>query len=160
TLQDRVSGAPLPIGAAGAPGRAVARIADGVFHFPAVAAEGDVVVFLEPEALEGPPKGTGGMDRTGDGLVVQTMLRVVAGGQLVTRDTPALPADAAPVIDGRSVAIANGAVVYRADPVAAEPRVETRIIGNKPTGTKNPSLSADGRYLAFVSDADNLVPGD
>src|SRR5262249_51763408 len=77
TLQDRVGGAPLPIGAAGAPGRAVARIADGVFHFPAVAAEGDVVVFLEPEALEGPPKGTGGMDRTGDGLVFQTMLRVV-----------------------------------------------------------------------------------
>jgi Tol biopolymer transport system component len=27
-------------------------------------------------------------------------------------------------------------------------------------GSGNPSLSADGRFVAFVSDADNLVPGD
>src|SRR5206468_12660346 len=55
TLRDRDTGVAQPIGAnaacgiTGAPGRAVVRVAELPFTFPAVAAEGDVVAFLESE---------------------------------------------------------------------------------------------------------------
>src|SRR5439155_10704661 len=69
-LVDRTTGLSMPIGVGGAEGRAVARIQQPPFSFPAVAAEGDVVAFLEPEP------GQGNQDENHNGTVFETVLRV------------------------------------------------------------------------------------
>ncbi|MBC8246361.1 MAG: hypothetical protein H8E81_02130, partial [Deltaproteobacteria bacterium] len=51
-LRDRETGVVQPIGELGNPGRAATRVREPPFSYPAVAAEGDVVAFLEPEPLQ------------------------------------------------------------------------------------------------------------
>jgi hypothetical protein len=50
-LHDRRTGVLQAIGANGARGRAVARVQQPPFNFPATAVEGDVAAFLESEAV-------------------------------------------------------------------------------------------------------------
>ena len=53
TLADRASGLREPIGSGGSPGRAVVRVQQPPFSFPALAVEDDLIAFLEPEPLQG-----------------------------------------------------------------------------------------------------------
>src|SRR5262249_35527134 len=66
-LADRTTGAMPPLGVGG--GRAVARIQQPPFSFPAVASDQSVVAFLEPEFAQF------GIDANGDGDIADTMLR-------------------------------------------------------------------------------------
>lgn len=160
-LTDRESGARLPIGRDGAPGRAVTRINTPPRSFPAVVVDGDLIAFLEPEPL------AGGTDLDGDGDADDTLLRVLrrtAGGIVdLTADLP-LTADAAPVIDGDSLAIVAGRVIFRTAEAAAAPRRLRRVSLASDGGEANgasaaPALSADGRQVAFESAATNLAAG-
>src|SRR5262245_9829024 len=163
TLVDRTTGQPQPIGADGAPGRAVARIQQPPFSFPAVAAEEDVVAFLEPEP------GQGNQDENHNGRVFDTVVRVFGlGGGELTSDSAPITADAAPVINGRSLVVSNRRVIFRTSEAAVARQTTTRVSvasdgtqGN--AGTQylpQPAISADGRFVAFQSDASNLVAGD
>ena len=114
TLGNRTTGESQRIGVGEAEGRATARILQPPFSFPAVAAEGDVVAFLEPEPAQG------NQDENHNGGVFETILRVfrLREGQ-VTNGTEPLTADAAPVINGRSVVVSNGRVFLRTAEAAA-----------------------------------------
>lgn len=177
TIRDADTGGVLAIGdgsltgATPPPGRAVARISAGSFRFPAAAAAGDVVAFLEPETLQGD------RDANRNGQVFETLLRVFdRSGQPILDPSMAVAADAAPVINGRSLVVSvpsgddgsgRGAVFFRAPEAASAPSeivhltegavVQSTVAnGNSESG----SISADGRFVAFASSADNLVADD
>ena len=158
TMQDRSTGERIPIGQATgggrARGRAVTRIADGSFRFPAAAVEGDLVAFLEPEPLQGPP---GAEDLNGNGLAFDSILRVfdVRGADLTASHGP-ITADASPVVDGRSLVLSGGRVYFRSAEAAAVPRRTTNLTADARGrledvgfGARAPSLSGDGRLVAF-----------
>ena len=116
TLRDRVTGAPQPLGApagcgiAGTPeGRAVVRIAQPPFSFPAVAVEGEVLAFLESEA------GENGCDENGDGDALDAILRVfrLGGGEVTAGLTPPRAVEAEPRVNGQGLVVSNGLVFYR-----------------------------------------------
>ncbi len=164
TLVDRTTGRNQAIGAVGpqgrAEGRAVARIRQPPFSFPAVAAEGEVVAFLEPEPAQG------NQDANGNGTVFDTVLRVFRlGSDELTSDRTPITADAAPMINGRSLAISNGRVFFRTVE-ARVARQQTEIVSTASDGTQGNDLSSagilsgDGRFVAFFSDASNLVSDD
>ncbi|MFN8543660.1 MAG: hypothetical protein U0807_05575 [Candidatus Binatia bacterium] len=159
-LGDRSTGTTRPIGEGGAEGRAIARIQRPPFSFPALALEGDVLAFLEPEPLQG------GVDRNGDGDVADTLLRVFRlDGTEVTAGLANLLADGAPLVNGRPVVVSGGKVVFRSWE-AARARQKTERVNVSSSGVEanafstSTGISADGRFVAFDSDADNLVPGD
>src|SRR5207244_8735466 len=160
TLRNRRTGQSEPIGVGGAEGRTVARIRQPPFSFPAVAAEGDVVAFLEPEPAQG------NQDENHNGTVFDTVLRVfrLGGGEL-TSDSSPLTADAAPVINGRSLVVSNGQVFFRTSEATVARQTTTRV-SVASDGTQGndfsfgPSVSADGRFVAFDSSASNLVSGN
>ncbi len=166
TLRDRTTGTLLRIGAGGAEGRAVARIADPPFGFPAQATEDRVLAFLEPEALQF------AADANGDGDVRDTLLRVFRAEGATAASLlagPPVVADAAPVIAGRALAISSGRVFLRSSESARALQGTARVSvatagaqGNGSSGqnTGDLALSADGRSVAFVSAASNLVAGD
>jgi len=237
-LRDRHTGITQPVGTNGAAGRAVTRIQQLPFSFPAVAVEGDVAAFLESEPAQGD------LDANGNGRVFDTILRVFrldAGGPTDLLAGQNLAVDAAPLVNHRSAAVSNGRVWFRrsesagarqsAIPVAQGSAAGNAfspdgryvvlsnslagVIYNPSTGASQllegaisadgrymafnertnvglevfvkdlatgmtepvsvdssgnqtrsnlfyttPAISADGRYVAFPSDADNLVPGD
>lgn len=163
-LVDERTGAVLAIGDA-APGRAAVRVRSGPFTRPAVVAAGDLVAFLEPEALQG------ARDANGDGDTFDTVLRAFrllgAGAADVGGGTPLL-ADAAPLVDGRALAISGGSIFFRT-PEAALARRTTTVLSRRHTGEpvgdsnvlRTPqAISSDGRLLAFASVDDLVVPGD
>ncbi|MEO8604799.1 MAG: hypothetical protein ABI629_19675, partial [bacterium] len=159
-ITDRVSGVRLPIGmSAEIPGRAVTRVNDPPFSFPAVAVDGDLVAFLEPEPLQG------NVDLNGDGDRLDTILRVFRRGATGMEELTAgsiLTADAAPLIDAASLAIAGGRVIFRSREADAVPRRVRRISVSSDGGEANgasaaPAISADGRQVAFESTATNLT---
>src|SRR5207253_7834136 len=81
------------------------------FSFPALAGEGDRVAFLEPEPAEG------GTDKNGDDDATDTILRAFRQTS-ATAATDAtggrsLAADAATVLDGRSLALSGGQLFFR-----------------------------------------------
>jgi len=163
-LRDRRTGLVQKIGALASDGRAVTRVRDGAFRFPAVAVEGDVVAFLEPEPLEG------NTDKNGNGEVVDTILRVYrmqsgSGAQELT-STP-ITADAAPLINGRSAVISNGKVFFRTSESEESPRVSTAesVVDSDPPafppitgGGDLAVVSGNGLHVAFISDQKNLAP--
>ena len=174
-IRDRLTGTILPIGTSGADGRAATRVKDGRFRFPAVAAEGDIVAFLELEPLEGY------RDTNANGSVFDPILRVYrvledcgGGSPCAEEITASLPiplaVDAAPLVEGRSVAISSGLVYFRIPEWRQARQVTERVSvasdgdqGNEDSvywWTGLPSLSADGLIVAFDSLATNLVPGD
>jgi cysteine-rich repeat protein len=162
-LRERATGEPLSIGSQGKPSRAVTRVKDGRFRFPAVAVEGDLVAFLEPEPLEGDCEARAACDRNMDGDVFDTILRIYRlidgcgdGGicaEELTAALPPLPVDAAPLIDRRSLRLSAGLVFYRVSESANAPQVTRGLLDEPHTGT--PSLSADGRFAVF----DHTRPG-
>ncbi len=165
TLASRRTGLSQPIGTGGTDGRAVVRVALPPFSFPAVAAEGDTIAFLESEP------GQAARDANGDGDGADTILRVFQlGDHTASERTHALDltADAAPVFDGRSLAIADGRVFFRASEAGAARYTTTRASvgahGEADAACRlllpTPALSADGRHVAFNSCATNLVDGD
>jgi hypothetical protein len=167
-LTDRRTGLPIPLGTptgcgiTGMPaGRAVVRVRQPPFSYPAVAAAQDLVAFLESEI------GEGACDQNGDGDAVDTILRVFrTDGREATRATTPLRAvDAAPVVQHRSVAISDGLVFFRSSEQAgarhATDRVSVSSAGAAANGVSSePALSGNGRYVAFASRATNLVAGD
>ena len=158
TPRDRRTGEALSIGVGGAPGRAVARINEPPFSFPAVAAEGDVLAFLEPEPFQFD------VDANGNGQDFEPILRVFRGATQVTSGVTRA-VDAALAIDGRSLAVSNGLVFFRTPEAATAPRTTIRAgtftdIGPVLAREAGPELSADGRFVAFVSTDPSLVPDD
>jgi Tol biopolymer transport system component len=161
-LADRQTGILQPIGVDVAMGRAAARLRELPFTFLAFAAEDDVVAFLEPEPFEGRA------DKNGDRDLLDTILRVfrLGEGADVTGSLE-IAADAAPVIGGQAVAVSGGLVFYRQREAAQCRQVVTRVTervpegGGEPTPSNGanfaPSVSADGRFVALVSDATNLT---
>jgi Tol biopolymer transport system component len=164
TFRDRDSGRALAIGAGGAEGRAVTLVRQPPHAFPALAVDADLLAFLEPEPRQG------ATDENGDGDVADYILRVYrrnANGDAATEVTgSALAADPALMIDGRSLAVSNGLVFFRAPEAAAAERTTTRVSvrtgGFQATGDSfHARLSADGRVVAFSSLASDLVmPND
>lgn len=167
-LHDRRTGDALPIGTNGAEARAAARVREPPFSYPAVAAEGAIAAFLEPEPLEGECTTKTACDSNGDGDVFDTILRLYriqgpAGSAVATDLLPDLnlAVDAAPLVNGRSVVISNGLVFFRR-PEWAGMRQKTTVVSLEPddtqpgtgsglTGSGAPSLSDDGSRVAFAT---------
>jgi len=164
-LVDERTGTLLPIGDGVATGRAVVRVHQPPFSRPAVVAAGDTVAFLEPEALQH------GRDANGDGDLFDTILRVFrlsGGAALDATGGATLVADAAPVINGASVAVSRGRVFFRT-PEAALARYTTKVVSLRQSGepVTEPNLlgttqviSADGRFVVFANYDDHVVDGD
>ncbi|HZR84093.1 MAG TPA: hypothetical protein VFD92_23550 [Candidatus Binatia bacterium] len=172
TLRDRATGNLLPIGDAGSPGRAIAELRHGAFRFPALAAEGGVVAFLEPERQQA------NQDANGDGDQFDTILRVYrrdAGGaaasELAGSAAPAggqppqpspIVADAALMIDGRSLAVSSGRVFFRTPEWSgAQHRTVRESVttgGAEGNGCSlDPALTPDATKVAFRTFADDLA---
>jgi cysteine-rich repeat protein len=154
-LNDRRTGAAEAIGASGAAGRAVTRIHEPPFTYPAVAVEGNVAAFLESEPAQGY------VDANGNGAVFDSILRVFSandGEDLIPGLN--LAVDAAPIINHRGLSVSNGQLFFRR-PEWANAHQRTELVSIGSTGESfSPTISADGRYVAFVSDATNLRPGE
>jgi Tol biopolymer transport system component len=174
TFQDHTTGQQIPIGEGcpvpGCPeGRAITAILQPPFVFPALATEGDVAAFLEPEAQQGIPN----PDKNLDGDTMDTILRVYRrnpDGRTATSVTanlnPPLAVDAALLVNGESVAVSNTQVFFRTPEAASAPHALTRVAASIITAPPNadffgaPALSGDGRFVAFATDTSDLVPGD
>ncbi len=166
TLRDRTTGllealdAPVACGLAGTPeGRAVLRISEPPFSFPAVSVEDGVMAFLESEA------GQGFCDQSGDGDYGDGVLRVFRLGIGETA-VAARAVDTAPRIEGRAVAVSGGRVFVRSSEVAmASDGIRLASLQNGTMVQANADIfdariSENGRYVSFASAADNLVAGD
>ncbi|HEV7731174.1 MAG TPA: hypothetical protein VGR62_03385 [Candidatus Binatia bacterium] len=143
--------------------RAVARILQPPFSFPAFALDGDVLTFLEPEVIQGGDVGNG--DRDLSDLLVR-VLRI--GRKGVTELDLTAAASPAPILNDRAVLISNGQVFFRSPEAAGARRGTTRISPELRGGSADflrfgsfgPALSADGRYVSYLSDVvdpDRLV---
>jgi len=161
-LADRTTGVRQPIGTALAAGRAGTRIREAPFSYAAAAAAGDLVAFLEAEPAQA------SLDANADGDTFDTVLRVyrsTAAGAADLSPSPGVAVDAAPLIDGRSLALSDGNVFVRVRESAGAPQVITRV-SNRADGSAaggasiSPRLSADGRHVTFESDAPDLVSGN
>lgn len=146
-LSDRRTGLVEAIGDASSKGRAAARIHQPPFSFPAIATEGDVLAFLEPEPMQGY------QDLNGNGDIFETILRVyrLAGGTEITAGLN-VAADAAPLINGRSIALSSGLVFFRWSEAANAQQVTEEVSSD--SGALDPrshysSISADGRLVAY-----------
>jgi Tol biopolymer transport system component len=173
TFRDRDSGRTLPIGAGGSDGRAVLEVLQPPYAFPAVAVEDDVLAFLEPEIHQGDCSVAPYCDKNSDGDAVDQFLRVYRRNMAstaaidMTANLPAqLAADAALLINDRSLAVSNGHVFFRVPESAAAPETTIRLsqnasgVGGNNLSTVNPygsAFSADARYLVFESWATNLL---
>ncbi len=180
TLRDRATGieqflgAPAGCSITGTPeGRAVVALHQPPFLFPAVATQGGTVAFLESEPQEG------FCDENGDTDHFDSILRVFKLGpiEITAGLSPVRVVDADPVMNVRSVrttrtvvstglplAVSNGVVYYRrSEAEQAHPRTE--LVSNIPSTTNANgnaippvALSADGRFVAFVSNSTGLDP--
>ncbi len=158
-IADRNTGERHIIGEGGAAGRAATRLREEPFSSPAVAVEENLIAYLEAEPLQG------WTDQNADGDVFDTILRIyrASAGHLESLTPSARAVDAAPVIDGRSLAISNGRVFFRTLEAANTRRQITQISA---TDTGQPAngncgrafLSRDGRHVAFECAATNLGP--
>lgn len=156
---EQLLGAPAGCGITGTPeGRAVVRVSEPPFSFPAVAVEHDVVAFLESESAENY------CDENGDGDRADAILRVfqLGVGERTAGLTPPRAVDAAPRINGASLAISNGKVFVRSSEAAMAQQTTERVSiaddESEADGlSRTPSISDDGRLVAFESDATNLV---
>ncbi len=155
---DRETGEGKSIGTGGEDGIAIVHRSEPPFRSPIVALEKDTIVFLQSEPAEN------GEDANDDGDVFDSILRIFrleVDGEL---SGGAFPIDAAPMIDGRSIAISDGRVFFRSTERSACRNATTLVSTNANLEPANSdagraAISGDGRYVAFWSDATNLVPG-
>ena len=175
TLRDRVTGELQPMGAAAAcpglsstsTGRAVVRVYEPPFRYPAVETEGDLVAFLESEPAAGACDQNGDTDE-GDGI-----LRVFAlgAGERTSTLVPPHVADTSLVVNHKALAVSNGLVFYRRPESGAAPGGIVRASvatggGQAASGVSQDfdgsyfTATPDGRFVAFVSASSDLVPGD
>src|SRR5262249_31004270 len=162
TLRDRTTGdvqnlgAPAGCGIAGTPeGRAVVRINQPPFNFPAVATENDVLAFLESEP------GEKQCDEDGNGEVAGSIARIFKLGTGEIALSPLRAVDANLVVNGQSLAVSNGRVFFRSSEPAMAKQTTSRV--SLTTGNVGPnddsftsSISFDGRFATFFSDASDL----
>jgi hypothetical protein len=168
TQSGRVRPIGIDVGGTPADGRAVTRIKQYPFQFPVVAAEGDLVAFLEPEPLQPPDPGvTLTEDKNQDNDIADSILRVfrvepdcggagpcavavpvssltaVDGSPLAASTT--LAVDPTPIVNARGLAFGGGTLFFRASESenTAHSLTLLRSIGSRP------SISANGRYVAF-----------
>ncbi len=156
TLRDRATGVLRPIGEGGAVGRAVVQAHEGPFAFPALETSGDLVAFLESEPTQGD------QDTNGNGDLFDSVLRIFRLGPTQADEVTSAPltADAALAFAGRVGAWIGERFFFRT--------AEAREAGQQTTfggaGSSQAfcqqALSTDGRFLAFSSAVNNLVPGD
>lgn len=175
TLRDRVTGVIQPMGAAAscpqlassATGRAVIRIYDPPFRYPAVETEGDVVAFLESEPA------SGSCDENADTDEADGILRVFAlgAGERTATQVPPHVADTSLLVNHKALAVSNGLVFYRRPESGAAPGGLARASVATGGGQGASGITADfdgtyftatpdGRYVAFVSASSDLVPDD
>ncbi len=151
--------------------RLVTRVHQPPFSFYAMDAAEGVVAFLEPEAQ--PDAAWQDLDCDGD--TVDTVLRVFQQGPNDSAHTSldafpsAIAAVPDPRVNGRSLAIANGRVFFRATEAGNAPHhiTGTELVSVSPTthlaanaSSRRPVISANGRFVAFVSAATDLVTPD
>ncbi len=159
-LADRDSGQVQAIGSGGAEGRAVARLRQAPFSYPAVALEGDVVAFLEPETAQAFG------DHNGNGRIFDTLLRVHRLGPVDrTPIGTARAVDAAPRLDGRPLRLSQGHIFVRTSEAALAAHKTERVSlaadgSQADRASTYGQISADGRWAIFESEATNLVTGD
>jgi Tol biopolymer transport system component len=174
-LRDRTTGIAQPLGApagcliGGTPeGRAATQIGQGPFRFPAVAVENQYIAFLESESAENY------CDLNGDGDRLDNVLRIVAEGGTETVLSPPRVVDPRPLVNDRALALSGGRVFVRrseaADAAVLTKRVSETSAGAQATDNSGvhvfvmfgagTDITPDGRFVAFVSDANDLVPGD
>lgn len=171
TLRSRETGAIQPLGAPigcgldpQAEGRAVIRLQQPPFSFPAVATEGERFAFLESEPNQN------NCDLNGDGDTFDAILRVFELGPAELTAGSDIAADGALRINGRSLALSNSLVFFRAPEGAAASRqtrranelpggVESAAGGNLGVGGLTNPISADGRYVVFNSLETGFFPG-
>lgn len=159
TLADRRDGVLAPIGGAGESARALVRLHEPPFNFPALAAEQDLVAFLEGENTQG------NIDSTGNGSTIDTVLRVYrVGDGEVTDLLPGqnIPVSAEPVLDGRSIAISSGRLFFRQRESLLAP-VTTEHVSVRTDGAQIPraivaDISTEGRVVAFRGTSDRVRP--
>jgi Tol biopolymer transport system component len=166
TLRDRETGERQALGAtpgcglSGTPsGRAVLQVTAGPFRLPAIAAEDDVLAFLEEE------RGQGLCIANADEDIDDALLRVVRLGIGETPITPPRAVDAALRVNGRSLAVSGGRVFVRTSE-AAMARRRTERVNLGPGGLQGSgrdevdevnAISADGRFVAFRSEEPDLL---
>ena len=171
TLRARATGLPEPLGApagcglADADGRAVVRISQPPFSFPAVSVEDDVVAFLESESQEN--ECYVNVDADSSDAIVR-VFKLGVGELLIAPPAPAPAVDAAPKIDGKSLAISRDLVFFRAMEAAQGETITTRIsvrsdgeestTGDSIIRTTR-SMTPDGRFVVFESTANDLDLG-
>ena len=167
-------------------GRAVVEIHEPPFTFPGAALENDVLAFLESEAGENRCFENGrDVLASGDEDFADNILRVFRlGSGEVTYGSRLRAVDAAPEIAGPPIglgrftgapawaptqrlplAVSNGRVFVRSSEASMAKRVTERASGGPgPVEANNhsrdPSVSADGRFVVFSSDATDLIGGD
>lgn len=164
-ITDRLTGQALPIGAMATAARAVVRQRRRQFTFPAIAVEGDVLAFLEPEPTQGIQDPPTTQDTNANLRIFDTVLRIYRRSPGVAEelsDGLSLTVDAEPLINGNSVAVSNGQVFFRSSEGSGA--LQTTILVSHEFGSSveanglSPSISEDGRHLAFVSGAANILP--
>ena len=175
TLRDRTTGKEQPLGgqagcnlqAGPIIGRAVARIQQPPFTFPAVETENGVVAFLESEPQTNPQPATAlyGCDENLDGDAQDMILRAFElGPTALVPDVNGRPRAVDPglVVNDRSFALSSGQLFFRTSETATVPQTTLRV-GEHTAGASNyydpPSLSADGRTVTFAS-LDDVLPAD
>jgi hypothetical protein len=147
------------------------RVSSGGAASPALSADGRVVAFASTSATLVPDDTNGESDvfAFDRDTAVTERVSVGSGGAQADR------ASVAPAVsgDGRFVAFASdatnlvpGDTNQRADVFVRDRRLGTTIrvsvgtAGQADQSSATPSMSADGRFVAFQSAADNLVAGD
>lgn len=162
-LTDRATGTLQPIGTSGADGRAVARVHEPPFSYPALAIDGEISAFLESEPAQA------ALDANGDGDVADAVLRLfrsTPGGAVPIAGTSTRVVDAAPLVDGRPLVLSNGRVFVR----APEAHAARHVFESPGAGTPSSIflglhsfgavVAAEGRHVAFASSDPTEVPGD
>ena len=171
TMGRRSTGENLSIGRGGSGARAIARVKTGRHSFPALSVEDDILAFLEPEPLEGRSPETVDdvydQDKNEDDDLLDTILRAfrLPGSsdpeETIDDVSPTLSgmptaADAAPLVNGRSVVVSESRIFFRVSEAANAARRRTRITEGADNNSRRARLSEDGRVVAFVTDATNL----
>ncbi len=151
-LSDRKTGKPQPFGTGLGVGRAVVRIHEPPFSYPAIAVHENFVAFLESEPLEA------NRDANGNGDIRESILRIFRlspQGAVELAQGKNIAVDPALDIDGRSVAWAGRHLLFRMSEAANAHQVTTRVsvgpdgedLGQ--LGYACPFLSHDGTVVAF-----------